>query len=153
VEGTLAISAGCFPRYLFRAYLLRQPPDASRTIRTRTSGTWMLPGLAFASEPCAAVAARVGSMAPAWAATFGDGTRPPTMATFRSTREPNTVTRFPTYLCTSPAPVRRYVVSPDVKSASVKWGASAASRVTHPVSVIDFVASFFVADEVVVVVV
>lgn len=56
-----------------------QPPSTALIVFTFNSGTRMLPGRALPSAPRFARAASAGSIAPACAAAFGEGVRPPTM--------------------------------------------------------------------------
>src|SRR5581483_10132255 len=83
------------------------------------------------------MAACVGSIAPACAATFGLGVRPPTIFSFGGLAAPISSTRRPRYLRTS-VPLRRYVVVPSLKSARVKWPVCTGSAVTQPVTLIGF---------------
>src|SRR5436853_4452727 len=78
-----------------------------------------------------AAAAGGGSIAPACAAAFGDGSRPPLIVN-RFGVAPVTSTCWPTYLRTF-VPVNRYVV-PSL-SLIMYWPGSESSLATHPTSV------------------
>src|SRR5215475_4192292 len=94
-----------------RRYCRSQAPASAFTDLTRSSGTAIFPGFVLPPAPCAAIVARVGSIAPACAATFGDGTSPPVISGLDECAAPVTETRFPRYRRMS-VPVRRYVVDP-----------------------------------------
>src|SRR5579864_3366664 len=93
----------------YRSVLGAQDPVNPRTRVTLNSIGSALP-VPIELAPSCAMAVFVGSIAPACAARFGDGTRPPTIRTFRQT-----------YAFTF-APVRWYLAPVFVSDSVNRWG-------------------------------
>src|SRR3979411_787057 len=131
------------PCVVLSAHCFGHGPGMARTLFTRN----FTGGLPPAAGPlAAAIAAWFGSMAPAWAATLGDGYKPPTICTRRDAT-PDTSTCWPTYSRTF-VPTSLYVVPcllPCLVSDSVNRPVSLGLALMHPLSVSGFAGCFVFA--------